>query len=282
MKDLKERFSQEGSDLKKRLSEAEVKDLSLKILKDIDLFCTENNLTYYLAYGTLLGAVRHKGFIPWDDDIDIWMPRPDYERFISSYGHKDSRYQVVSHIKDNKYPFFFAKVHDTNTILEIETTFKFHLGLYVDIFPIDAIPSDKKIQKKHIKSYNFYRNIYTIKAIKYRKGRNVLKNLLLFASRTITSLIPISFLPKKIDKISGAYNYADYELASIAVAPAHRLILDKQLFSTPIKLQFEDMDANVPVGYVEILSKIYGNYLDLPPIEKQVSHHAQVAFMLYR
>lgn len=280
MKDLKDKFNSEGSYLRKRLSGAKIKELLLNILKEIDAFCAENNLTYYLAYGTLLGAVRHKGFIPWDDDIDIWMPRPDYERFISSFTSQGSRYQVVSHFKDKKYPYFFAKVHDTATILEMKTTFNYQLGLYVDIYPVDVIPSDKNLQKKHKKNYNLYRNIYGIKAIKYRKGRGNAKNLLLLASRIITFFIPLSFLPKKIDKISGTYNYTDYDLASIAIAPAHRLILDKHLFSTAIKLRFEDMDANVPIGYAEILSKIYGNYLTLPPIEKQVSHHAQIAFML--
>lgn len=266
----------------KPLKDTEIKSLLLNILKAIDAFCAENNLTYYLAYGTLLGAVRHKGFIPWDDDIDICMPRPDYERFISTFKSNNSRYQVISRVKDKKYPYFFAKVHDTNTILDVETTFKFHLGVYVDIFPIDAIPLEKNLQKKYIRKFNFYRNIYNIKAIKYSNKRSFLKNVFLFASRLVTLFIPLSFLSNKIDKISKSYNYADHKLVSIAATADQRLILDKEFFSEGVKLTFEDMDANVPKGYIEILSKNYGDFLKLPPIEKQISHHSQIAFMLNR
>ncbi|HBT84774.1 MAG TPA: hypothetical protein DEB12_02560 [Porphyromonadaceae bacterium] len=260
------------------LTEAEIKSSLLNILKEIDAFCTENNLTYYLAYGTLLGAARHGGFIPWDDDIDICMPRPDYEKLISSFKRSDTRYQVVSHFKDKSYPYFFAKVHDTNTVLEIKTTSRFRLGLYVDIFPIDAMPLDKDLQKKYIRRFNFYRNIYNIKAIRYSNKRSFLKNVFLLISRLVTVFIPTSFLTSKIDKISKSYDYTEYNLVSIAATADQRLILEKDLLSDGIKLKFEDMNANVPRAYTEILSKNYGDYLKLPPIEKRVSHHEHKAF----
>lgn len=260
------------------LTEAEIKSSLLNILKEIDAFCTENNLTYYLAYGTLLGAARHEGFIPWDDDIDICMPRPDYEKFISSFKRSDTRYQVVSHFKDKSYPYFFAKVHDTNTILEIKTTYRNRMGLYVDIFPIDAMPSDKNLQKRYIRKFNFYRNIYNIRSIRLSSQRSFLKNIFLMISRLVTFFIPLSYLPYKIDKISKSYKYAEHNLVSIAATADQRLILDKELFSDGIKLKFEDMNANVPRAYTEILSKNYGDYLKLPPIEKRVSHHEHKAF----
>lgn len=266
----------------KPLTDKEVKDLLLNILKEIDAFCTKNNLTYYLAYGTLLGAVRHKGFIPWDDDIDICMPRPDYDKFISSFKSKNPRYQVISHLKDKKYPYYFAKVHDTNTILETKLTYTNRMGLYVDIFPIDAIPSDKNLQKRYIRKFNFYRNIYNIRSIRFSWQRSFLKNMLLLISRLVTFFIPPSYLPYKIDKISKSYNYAEHNLVSIASSSDQRLILDKELFSYGIKLKFESMYANVPKSYTDILSKSYGDYKKLPPIEKQISHHEIKAFIIIR
>ena len=266
----------------KPLKDKEVKELLLNILKEIDAFCTENNLIYYLAYGTLLGAVRHNGFIPWDDDIDICMPRPDYEKFISSFKSKYSRYQIISHTKDNNYPFYFAKVHDTNTILETKLTYKNRMGLYVDVFPIDAIPSDKKLQKKYIWEFNIYRNIYNIRAISISKHRSILKNIMLLLSRLVTFFIPLSYLPSKIDNISKSYNYDEHNLVSIAAATDPRLILDKELFCDGVKLKFENIYANVPKSYTDILSKCYGDYMKLPPIEKQTSHHEVKAFILLR
>lgn len=262
------------------LSDSETKDILLNILVEIDAFCSKNNLKYYLAYGTLLGAVRHNGFIPWDDDIDICMPRPDYEKFISTFESKDSRYQVVSHLKDRNFPYYFAKVHDTNTLLEIKSTYKNQMGLYVDIFPIDAMPSDKGLQKKFIRKFNFYRNIYNIRSIKLNRQRSFLKNLFLLASRLVTFFIPSSYLPYKVDKISKTYNYDEHNLVSIAATIDQRLILDKDMFSDGVKLKFESIDANVPKNYSEILSKSYGDYMKLPPIEKQISHHAQKAYII--
>lgn len=260
------------------LNNYEIKRILLDILKEIDEFCSKNNITYFLAYGTLLGAVRHNGFIPWDDDIDICMPRPDYEIFIDTFISKDSRYEVVAHTKDNKYPYFFAKVHDSNTYLETKSTFKDKMGLFVDVFPIDALPEDIGLQKKNIKRFIFYRNIFNIKALKYDKDRSIIKNLTLFASRFITTFIPISFLVEKIDKISMSFNYSDHKLVSISATTDQRLILSKELFSEVIRIKFEDMEAPVPKKYKEILRLNYGDYLKLPPKEKQVSHHKFRAF----
>lgn len=152
------------------------------------------------------------------------------------------------------------------------------MGLYVDIFPIDAMPSDKDLQNKYIWKFNFYRNIYNIRSIRLSSQRSFLKNIFLMISRLVTFFIPLSYLPYKIDKISKSYKYAEHNLVSIAATADQRLILDKELFSDGIKLKFEDMNANVPRAYTEILSKNYGDYLKLPPIEKRVSHHEHKAF----
>jgi lipopolysaccharide cholinephosphotransferase len=262
------------------LTDSETKDILLNILVEIDAFCSKNNLKYYLAYGTLLGAVRHNGFIPWDDDIDICMPRPDYEKFISTFKSKNPRYEVLSHLKDNKYPYYFAKVHDRNTLLETKLTYKNRMGLYVDIFPIDAVPSDINLQKRYMRKFNFYRNIYNIRSIRLNRRRSPFKNALILMSRLVTSVIPFIYLQDKIDRISKLYNYEDHNLVSIAAVTDQRLVLDKKLFSEGIKMKFENIEVKVPVAYEIILSKNYGNYMKLPPVEKQVSHHEIKAFVI--
>lgn len=264
----------------KQLDTKEKHTILLNILKDVDSFCEQNNIRYYLAYGTLLGAVRHNGFIPWDDDIDICMPRPDYERFIKTFTSKNGQIRVVSNEIDHKYPFFFAKAYDSKTLLKSESNFKYKIGLYIDIFPIDGISSDSELQKKYINRFNFYRNIYNIKAIKYRKGRKVLKNIFLILTRFITFFIPITFLSKKIDQINKTYNYNESELVSIAASSDNRLFFDKNLFEKQIKLDFEGLKVNVPYNFHEILKKNYDDYTRLPPIDKQISHHREVAYLL--
>ena len=263
----------------KLLDIKETQGILKDILNEVDVFCRENNLTYFLAYGSLIGAIRHKGFIPWDDDIDICMPRPDYERFIHSFSSKNQKYSIGSHVVDEKFPYFFAKVQDESTFLETKLTFNYTTGLYIDIFPIDGIPNEKKLQKNYIRKFHFYRHIYNLKSITYRKDRNPFKNLFLMVSRAVTAFIPTKVLVKKIDKINQSYNYSETQLVSIAATTDKRLILDKGLFAAGLKLEFEGLLFNVPSGYHEILERNYGNYMKLPPIGKRLSTHKIKAYL---
>ena len=132
----------------KEISPAEFRVHMMDILQDMQRFCDEKGLRYYLSYGSLLGAVRHKGFIPWDDDIDIWMPRPDYERFAKEYDHP--YYKVLSAWTDKNYPLDFPKVHDIRTKV-VEEGGDGEWGVFVDIFILDGIHSPEegvKMMKK--------------------------------------------------------------------------------------------------------------------------------------
>lgn len=258
----------------KKLKIEEMHGVLLNILKEVHSFCEQHNITYYLAYGTLLGAVRHKGFIPWDEDIDICMPRPDYERFIKIFPAQDNRIQVISPRMDKKYPHYCAKVQDTDTILISDLPFKYKIGINIDIFPIDAVPDKKRLQKKYNKNFNFYRDIYNIKAIRCRSERSILKKFLFVFSRIITSVIPVKFLVKKLDEISQKYNYENHDVVSIAAYVDNRLFLEKKMFGKGVKLDFEDIEVNVPHYYQEILKKIYGDYMKLPPENKRISHNS--------
>jgi len=129
--------------------------MMIDILHDIHCFCEEKGLHYYLAYGTLLGAVRHKGFIPWDDDIDIWLPRPDYDRFLKEY--KSDHFEAIWAGNYPGYPLDFAKVHDTRTRL-VEEGGDGNWGVFVDVFPLDGA-SDEKTWKQTLKSVAFVRHL---------------------------------------------------------------------------------------------------------------------------
>ena len=130
------------------------------MLECIDKVCREHHLRYYLWAGTMLGAIRHKGFIPWDDDMDICMPRPDYDLLLAHCQEwMPAPFEVVGPHNRADYPYPFAKVEDASTTVLERPDFNFPEGIYVDIFPIDGIPSDPDVQKKHLKKYKFWRHL---------------------------------------------------------------------------------------------------------------------------
>ena len=123
----------------------QIQDILLEELVDVDAFCRKEGIRYSIAFGTLLGAVRHGGFIPWDDDVDIIMPRPDFERFVALYPRKDHRFHCLYHTDTPEASFYtgFAKVHDPSTDKFVDDhTSRFHYGISLDVFPLDAVPED--------------------------------------------------------------------------------------------------------------------------------------------
>ena len=149
----------------KRVTPEELKRIQLDLLQKTADFCEQNGLRYFLCGGTLIGAVRHKGYIPWDDDIDIAMPRPDYDRFINTFNKQENYYQVVSRENNHAYSYAFAKVYDNRTILQ-ELHYKGStFGVYIDILPADGVKDASQIRKimwlhkiLNTKNANYYKN----------------------------------------------------------------------------------------------------------------------------
>ena len=148
----------------KQINIEEIRKLQISILLYVHEFCKKNNIRYSLSGGTLLGAVRHKGYIPWDDDIDIMMPRPDYERFVNEFNEnrKDVEYKVICSYNDSQFFQPFAKVVNTKTFLK--ETYKrpvAQMGVYIDVFPIDGLPNDEQKREKYWNFIARQKNIST-------------------------------------------------------------------------------------------------------------------------
>jgi lipopolysaccharide cholinephosphotransferase len=252
----------------------------LNILKHIDSFCAENGIKYFLSGGTMLGAVRHHGYIPWDDDIDIMMLRKDYDHFIKIYSEQNNEsYGLRSNIIDSNFPFTFSKIEDKRTLLKENTEEKVVIGVNIDVFPIDTVPEDIKLQKKMYKKFERLRNFLLLKTISTRKGRFFMKNILLVFSHIILKVVSTSFLIKKIEENAIKYKMESSKYCGVVVWGYG--IKEINLLSNwreTVMMKFEDMNAPVPIGYDNYLTSLYGDYMQLPPEEKRITHHSFEAY----
>lgn len=255
----------------------ELKELQLQILKNVAEFCDKNSINYWLDSGTLLGAVRHKGYIPWDDDIDIGMLRPDYDKFLSLFNGESDVYKAYS-VETNKdilYPF--AKVFDTRTVLYEPDEKGVKSYVYVDLFVYDNAPDDDRLVKKLYRKRDWYRFLYNTRTrINFSKNKpfvHVIKILLY----PFLSVFPKYYFCKKI--ALNSRRYADMECKRVGNFTAvTKMICDKDVFEEFFDVVFEDGMFKAPIGYDKWLQAFYGDYMTLPPEEKRVPHHKFKAF----
>ena len=255
----------------------ELKKIQKEILDEVVSFCEENNIRYFLAYGTMLGAIRHQGYIPWDDDIDIHIPRPDYEKFIELYNQKsNSEYQIVTHELDRRYKVPFAKIFRKGTIVNEFFYKQSVFGVYVDIFPLDGIKSKWQayICGQCIRFMYIKTMIFCNRQTLARKAR-------LFITKMI--LLPFSshFILKTMRRIATRHNYDDCkQICSFGSRTAMKEILPREVYDNQTTATFEGSEYRIPQGYDRYLTQKYGEYMQLPPKDKQVSSHDSQAYKL--
>lgn len=250
----------------------------LKILKDLAKYLNENNYTYFLCAGTLLGAVRHKGFIPWDDDIDILMPREEYSRLIKEYNQnpikKDYTLKALE-LNNSGYPF--AKLVTNNIVIESKSAED--KNLWIDIFPIDGYPDDYdeslKLEKRILtRKGMIYLHTTSFKNI-WKEKKSVKNRILKMFLKPISMLVPVKTSAKKIQKMATKYKYSTskYVGGSVWGYGIQERMEKEKVFSSAAELEFEGEKFCAPIGYKEYLSNIYGDYMKLPPEEKRVTHN---------
>ena len=270
--------SKSGDNKMMQVTSDQIKDISFQILDEVTRFCDDHGIHYFLVCGTALGAVRHDGFIPWDDDVDIGMPRPDYERFLCEYS--SNQYRLCTHNLDKKYPYAFAKVCDNRTTLIENITNPCDLGVYIDIFPIDGLPNDENERQKFLKLIEWDLRILAWKRISKNKKVGAFHKVIQICAKAILSLVPVSVLVNKLDSDVKRYSYKDSEWVGhlITVAVWGNDVKPKKLFDKAVKHKFEAGEFFIPADYDEYLTLEYGDYMKLPPKEKQVAKHDFVAY----
>ena len=266
--------------MKKEIDTGELKKIQLELLDMLDEYCKANGLTYYLTYGTLIGAIRHKGYIPWDDDIDVMMPRADYEKFIAGYNNKNrtSRIKAVSHEIDPGYYLAFAKLINTSTVMQEDVNSDYQIGVYIDIFPLDNLGDDYERAKKSMRKAFRYNELMLAKNLTFSKERAWYKNAVIGAGRLVSLLWSRSKLIKILNsfgirKEDGGFTEYVGVVTGISAGDESR-VFKSEWFKDTIQVEFEEKEFYAPAGYDSFLRKVYGDYLELPPIEKQVAHHA--------
>ena len=272
-----------------KLNLGEMKRLELDILRDVATFCEERRLRYYLAGGTLLGAIRHKGFIPWDDDIDIIMPRPDYMELLRNFNKRDSHYKVHSIFNDKDWDSTFAAIEDSRTIRVLPSyDVKVHIGLSIDVFPTDGAPKNYVLRKMFWYIQNVITRIAILSVQKFKvsrhyidketKGTNiktVLRTAVKFVAIPFARVLGIFNLNMLVNKLAMQFDVDDSDYIGVSVFPHYGYSeCVKAVGFLPIeKRVFEGELFNTPKDYDEYLSNLYGDYMKLPPVDKQVGHH---------
>jgi len=242
----------------------------LDILLAIDKVCREHDLRYYLAAGTLLGAVRHQGFIPWDDDVDIAMPRKDYDIFMQHCKEwLPDPYEGLFAENDPKYPGNFGKVVDSSTTLVERAHHAYVGGIYVDVFPIDGMTTNPLMQRLHFAQYSFYKKvIYLLCRDPYKHGHGPSSWLPLLCRKLFT----LEDIQKKLLTLQRKYSDKDREL-TVDHDFGIRGIMSQSIYGTPTEILFEEHRLMGMEHNDEYLSKIYGDYMTIPPGPKQKQHN---------
>lgn len=262
----------------KKATLEEIKLIQLDILKNARDFCAENNINYFLDNGTLLGAVRHKGYIPWDDDIDIGMLRKDFDKFIKLFNEKmaNTKYRCycVSNNKSFYYPF--AKICDISTCLYEPDEDGFKGYINIDLFPYDNASNNSKENERLFKkrdrltALNYLRNFHT-----YNSGRFIFLKRIIYC---LILLFPKDYFSKKLVKCMQKFNKCNSNLVG-NFSSFSKVVANKEIFNSYIDVEFENNTFKAPAGYDKWLKAFYGDYMQLPPIEKRVSHHSFVCYI---
>lgn len=266
----------------KQLSLKEIKELELNLLKLFHSFCSKNNITYFLSNGTLLGAVKYRSFIPWDDDVDVLVPREDYNKLVSLFDD-DERYKLFAFEKDSSYRFPFAKLCDMTTIKKEENINNgVSLGIDIDIFPLDSWKYDLNKAKCEARLIN--KKMYFLELTKLIKSdsanpiKRSIKGIVMAFCKIFGSKYFIQSITKHCDR--NEQQGSPYLGCKSWCIYGEREIIPAEVFRKTIELEFCGDKFFAPIDYDIYLHSLYGDYEKDPPKELQRTHHKYTAYRI--
>ena len=268
------------------LDMADIQSVSLEILKTIANICEEQGFGYFLAYGTLIGAIRHKGYIPWDDDVDIMMPRPDYDRLLdyliahqADLGHL----KLFSPKNNPNYPYMLARISDDRYIIDVKNEKDYGMGIFIDIYPLDGLGKtyEEAINKlKRTTKLCSMIFLATRKSFHMDLTKSKLRKFLKFPAYCVAKFLGKKYLMNKLQSELDKCSYSDSKIVGAAAwcTRPYKNPYNKEWCEELKKNVFEDSSFFIPVHYDEILKTTYGDYMQLPPEKDRIYHHLYKAY----
>ncbi len=248
-------------------------------------YCVKNNLRYYLVEGTMLGAARHQGFIPWDDDIDVGMPRPDYELLKKKIKGtvQDNKYLLETEESEKQdYYYAYSKLYDIRTTQIEDRRVKVVRGVGIDIFPIDGIGDTLKDAKRNFKKIGFWLDILTSRVVAIRGGRKWYKNLSVTVFQALPNmLVNEKRLLKRISMLCQQRSFDNSEyVGSLVTTYRAKEIMPREFYGEPTLYRFENIEAYGVQDFESYLSHLYGDWRKLPPEDQRQTAHLQLGIDL--
>ena len=260
----------------REVSFEESKEIMIKTLKSIDNCCRENNIKYSVCWGTMIGAIRHHGFIPWDDDIDIMMPREDYNRFLKIYN--DSEYGIYTPKVSKNHKNIITKIYDKKTRVYIKNRSK-SFGVWVSIFPYDNAPDENL--KKWERKRDFWLTLYYLK-VQNLDGQSLMRRVTKRILRIL--LLPFSpfWLYNRIENSLTTYNGQQTKRVCIWFGTPYMLFryFPQELFEDFVDVDFETIKTKIIKGYDKFMKRTYGDYMQFPPESERVPKHNYKAYFI--
>lgn len=268
------------------LTTRQMQMVSLEILKKVADWCQELNLRYCLAYGTLIGAIRHKGFIPWDDDVDIMMPRPDYDKllaFLAEHPERLGNLKVFNPQTCPQYPYMITRISDVRYHIVAENEEPYGLGVFIDIYPYDGLGNTMEEALRYgLKGDRLSSLCYQATRRRYavETTTSTVRKLLKLPAFLVAKLCGKNIFQKKLESLARQKDYdrSEYVGCVVWLSGGKRDIFSRSWFDSYVEVPFEKYVFRVPEAYDKVLRHFYGDYMQLPPENERIGHHYYKTF----